>query len=164
MTDGPLSDPEEIDMLTRTKLAIAAATTAVAVIGGGGAYAATSGSLGSASGSSGSPAGAATPAAGKAAKHGARVRSAEGKVVSDSATGGTFGQGVLVIAQPDGNQLTFNLRTATKAVRYQGVGQKNVPESASALPAGEVVVVRYVTPATGGARARRIVDSGFAAS
>ena len=142
-------------MLTKTKLGIAAGTLTLALVGGGAAYAA--------SGSSGSSGGSTPAATPKAANRGAKVQRAAGKVVSDSATGGTFGQGVLVIAQPDGNQLTFSLRTATKAVKYQGVGQKNVPESATALPTGEVVVVRYVTPASGGPRARRIIDSGFAA-
>jgi len=144
-------------MLTRTKLAIAAIAATAALGAGGAAYAATSGG--------GTPPAPAPKAAKpKTAKKARRVASIEGKVTSDSATGGAFDQGALSIVQPDGNRLTFSLRTATKAVRYQGVGVKSVAEPATGIPTGEVVVVRAVRGSGGQWVARRVLDSGFAAA
>ncbi len=92
-----------------------------------------------------------------------RRHSAAGEVVSDSSSGGTLSHGQLVIKEPNGTQLTLSLASKTKAWKYQGHGAKPIAESASGLPAGEVVVVlgrNYQGQAVVG----RIIDLGFRAS
>ncbi|MGH7610587.1 MAG: hypothetical protein ACREN4_01060 [Candidatus Dormibacteria bacterium] len=91
-----------------------------------------------------------------------RRHSAAGEVVSDSSSGGTLGQGVLVIKEPDGTEITLNLSSKTKAWKYQGHGTKPVSESPTSIAAGEVVVIlgrNYQDhPVVG-----RILDLGFQA-
>jgi len=105
-----------------------------------------------------------TPSTGSAAHaihwHRPRLYGAVGAVVSD--TGGTTG-GTLVIDQPDGNQLTINLNPKAKAWKYQGIGQKRIEESATTLPVGEVVAVRY-DPKQSKHTVRFVLDLGFKGS
>lgn len=93
-----------------------------------------------------------------------RVPRVAGEVVSDSASGGTQGKGALVLKEPDGTQITLNLTAATRARRYQGAGVKPVSESATSLPAGEVVIVAGRGLRVQDHLARHILDLGFKAT
>jgi hypothetical protein len=153
------------------KAALLGALAAGGALGGGIALA--SASPGAPSGpSSPPPRGATSPAARRLALAARReaidaaaqlARGADGKVVSNSSNGGAFGQGQLVIAEPDGTQLTFSLSNKTRAVRIEGVGKPPVAENPTAIPAGEIVLVRGVQVEQDVAWAPLVVDSGFAA-
>jgi len=83
----------------------------------------------------------------------ARLHGAVGVVSSDT-------NGVLVIVQPNQTKLTISLTANAKAWKYQGTGQKRTPESATALPVGEVVAVRY-DPKQSVHKVRFVLDLGF---
>lgn len=85
--------------------------------------------------------------------HPARLHGAVGVVSSDSG-------GVLQIVQPDHTTLTINLTANAKAWKYQGTGQKRIQESATTLPVGEVVAVRY-DPKQLVHKVRFVLDLGF---
>ncbi|MHB1713175.1 MAG: hypothetical protein ACYCV7_17610, partial [Acidimicrobiales bacterium] len=87
----------------------------------------------------------------------------EGKVVTDSGSGGMFNQGQLVIAQPDGTNLTFSLSNQSHAFKTTGAGTAPVAESATGLPAGQIVVVRGIQVQTGQYWAPVVHDSGYTA-
>lgn len=93
-----------------------------------------------------------------------RMPKVAGKVVSDTSSGGLLHQGVLVIQEPDGTDLTLNLTSHTKAWRYQGVRVKPVSLSPSSVPAGTVVVVAGRGVNSSRHVALRILDLGFKAS
>ena len=87
-----------------------------------------------------------------------------GVVVSDSATGGVFNQGQLTIRMPDGKTVTASLDGLSHARRYQGHGVKPLPESATSIPAGSIVVVHGQRIDTTQYLARFILETGFAGS
>ena len=107
-----------------------------------------------------------TPSASSAHhRHGLfRLPRVAGKVVSDSSTGGVAGKGVLVIQEPDGTKVTLNLLPHTHAWKYQGFGVKPLPESASSLQPGEIVVVVGRGVHSKNHWARSILDLGFQAA
>ena len=107
-----------------------------------------------------------TPSASSAHhRHGLfRLPRVAGKVVSDSSTGGVAGKGVLVIQEPDGTKVTLNLLPHTHAWKYQGFGVKPLPESASSLQTGEIVVVVGRGVHSKNHWARAILDLGFQAA
>ncbi|GEM_PF-5234986 len=158
--------------LTTARAATAGALLAGGALGTGVAFAATGGTP---SATAGTPARASTASLEASLTQAAPKRHARrrqrplvprrmvGKVVSDSASGGLFGQGRLVIAQPDGTQTTFSLSNESRALRYQGTGHPAVREAPSGLPAGEVVVVMGAQVEQGSYWAARIMDSGFSA-
>ncbi len=93
-----------------------------------------------------------------------RLPKVAGEVVSDSSTGGAAGKGVLVIKEPNGNEVTLNLLPKSHAWKYQGFGVKPMAETASSLPAGEIVVVAGWGVHGKNHWARAILDLGFQAA
>ncbi|MCL4423444.1 MAG: hypothetical protein M1115_09845 [Actinobacteria bacterium] len=87
-----------------------------------------------------------------------------GKVVSDSSSGGIFGQGSITIAEPNGSTMTFSLSNESHAWKFSGTGTHPSAESPTSLPQGEVVAVRGVQVESGQYWAPNISDTGFAAS
>jgi hypothetical protein len=155
--------------MTPARAATVGALLAGGALGSGVAFAATGATAGASPGTAmaGSlPASLTRAVPKRSARHGRRPllpRRVVGKVVSDSASGGVFGQGRLVIAQPDGTQTSFSLSNESHAARYQGLGHPVVREAPSTLPAGEVVVVFGAQVEQGSYWAARILDSGFTA-
>lgn len=87
-----------------------------------------------------------------------------GKVVSDASAGGAFGQGQLVIAQPDGSNFTFALTNRSHAFTVQGLGKAPVQGAATSIPTGEVVTVHGAQIENGVWWASLIRESGFTAA
>ena len=86
-----------------------------------------------------------------------------GEVVSDTSSGGSYGKGQITIKTPDGDQLTLSLTPKASAWKYQGPGTKPVKESASAIPAQEIVLV-FGRGLHRHDLARHIVDMGYQAA
>jgi hypothetical protein len=98
------------------------------------------------------------------------------KVVSDSSSGGVFGQGELVVASPNGVKKTYSLSNTTKAFgpstsvpKTTKTGKERfappfakVP--ATSIPTGEIVVVRGAEVEKGQAWASTIIETGFEAA
>jgi len=106
-----------------------------------------------------------TAAKAKGARHGLiRLPKVVAEVVSDSSTGGADGKGQLVVKAPNGTTMTLSITPGTKAWKYVGPGQKPVQESATSLPANEVVIVAGRGLYGKKHLARHILDLGFQAT
>ena len=104
------------------------------------------------------------PTAAKGAHHGLfRLPKVVAEVVSDSSSGGADGKGQLVVKAPDGTTMTLSITPGTKAWKYVGPGKKPVSESATSLPANEVIVVAGRGLYGKNHLARHILDLGFQA-
>lgn len=88
---------------------------------------------------------------------------AVGEVTSLATSGGVLGAGQIVIKQPDGNSLTFNLTSKTRVMDYQGRGVKPTQETIADISQGELVAVRQRDVA-GTDFARLVLNLGFQAS
>jgi hypothetical protein len=98
------------------------------------------------------------------------------RVVSDSSSGGLFGQGELVVASPSGVQRIYSLSNTTKAFGRNTSAPKTtktgkerfaapfVKVAATSIPTGEIVVVRGAEVEKGQAWASTIIETGFEAA
>ena len=71
-----------------------------------------------------------------------------GKVTAEATTGGTLGGGTISITEPNGTSITFSLPKTNHIFLYHGKGQKVTKETLSAIPTGEVVIVKGRQPKT----------------
>ncbi|MCL4449576.1 MAG: hypothetical protein M1483_07490 [Actinobacteria bacterium] len=86
-----------------------------------------------------------------------------GKVVSDSSTGGAYGEGSITVSQPNGKQLTFSLTNLSRAWKYNGKGTPPTKESATSIGVNEIVGLHISSIQKGVSWAHEILDTGFAA-
>jgi hypothetical protein len=141
------------------RIGVASAIMAGGVLGGAVAFADSPTTSPSATPNTTAPAPGGQPAK-KPAKH--RRAHVVGKVTNVSPTGGLSNQGTITVVEPNGHPTTFSVTSSTKAVKYQGQGQKAVKESATSIATNEVIEAGLVNQ-QGGMAARRILDSGFKA-